>query len=146
MTTLASQPRTVTVPRVAIADAVAQVAVAAAVALATNVVVLWFATALGVSFQVIAPQPVSALAVAVMTVLPLALGGTAVVLAARRRPVLYLVAPWVGLGLALLSTAGAALAAADAPTAAALAVMHLVVSAAWVAGVRRPATRRPAVR
>jgi hypothetical protein len=141
MTTLASPPRTVTVPRVAIADTVAQVAVAAAVALATNVVVLWFATALGVSFQVITPQPVSALAVALMTVLPLALGGTAVVLAARRRPALHRVAPWAGLGLALLSTAGATLAAADAPTATALAVMHFVVGAAWFAGVRRPAAR-----
>lgn len=139
MTTLASPPRTVTVPRVAIADTVAQLAVAAAVALATNVVVLWFATALGVSFQVITPQPVSALAVALLTVLPLALGGTAVVLADRRRPGLHRVVAWAGPGVALLSTAGAALAAADAPTALALSVMHLVVGVAWFAGVHRPA-------
>jgi hypothetical protein len=141
MTTLATPPRTVPVPvpRLAVADAVAQVAVAAAVALATNVVVLWFATALGVSFQVITPQSVGAPAVALLTVAPLALGGAAVAFAASRRPGVHRVAAWAGLGVALLSTAGAFLVAADAPTALALTVMHLVVGVAWFAGVRRPA-------
>jgi hypothetical protein len=139
MTTLASPPRSVTVPRVA--DAVAQVAVAAAVALAANVVVLWFATALGVSFQVASPRPVSALAVALFTVVPLAAGATVVALIARRRPGSERVAAWAGLGFALLSTAGAFVAAGDGPTALALSAMHVVVGVAWFVGVRRPADR-----
>jgi hypothetical protein len=139
MTTLVSPPRAVPVPRVAVADTVAQVAFAAAVAVATNVVVLWFATALGVTFQVITPRPVTALAVALLTVLPLALGATAVTLLDRRRPGTARVAAWAGLAVAVVSTAGSALAAADAPTALALSAMHVVVGVAWFVGLRRPA-------
>ncbi|WP_454050158.1 DUF6069 family protein [Cellulomonas sp. Marseille-Q8402] len=130
MTTLTTQP-----PRPL---AVPQVAVAAVVALAANVVVLWFATALGVTFQVGTPQPVTALAVAVLTVGPLALGAPVVALAARRRPDLQQPAAWAGLAVALLTTAGPFLAARDLGTAAALSLMHVVVGIAWLAALRHP--------
>lgn len=129
MTTLTSPPRTTV--------AVPQVAVAAVVALAANVVVLWFATALGVTFQVVSPQPVTALAVALFTVVPLALGAVVVALVARRRAGFQRFAAWAGLAVALLSTAGSFLAAADAGTALALSLMHVVVGVAWFVGVRR---------
>lgn len=132
MTTLTTTPpRPVAVP---------QVAVAAVIALATNVVVLWFATALGVSFQVASPEPVTALVVALLTVVPLAVGAPVVGLIARRRPGFQGVAAWAGLAVALLSTAGTFVASGDGPTALALSLMHVVVGVAWFVGVRRPAT------
>jgi hypothetical protein len=130
MTTLTTTPpRSVAVP---------QVAVAGVLALAANVVVFWFATALGVSFQTISSAPVTAVTVALATVGPLALGAPLVALVARRRPGFQRVAAWAGLAVALLTTAGTFVASGDLPTALALSLMHVVVGVAWFVGVRRP--------
>lgn len=100
-------------------------------ALVVNALVFLAGGALGATFDVGQAQPASLVAVAVSTVVPLALGLVVVALVARRRPAFRRFAAWAGLMVAVLSTAAPLTMAAETTTALTLATMHLVVGATW---------------
>jgi hypothetical protein len=103
---------------------------ATAAALVLNNLVLYIGSAAGVSMKVSAPEPINVISVSVATVLPLLLAGAVVLFLAKRFPLRRLIA-WVGLIFALVSSAGSFMAAADTPTALALAGMHFITGFAW---------------
>ncbi len=118
-----------------------RVTIAGLAALIANLALFWVATAAGVSFDVESPQPLTALTVAVASVLPLAAAAVVVALVARRRPTFQRFAAWAGLVFAIVSTAGSFGASGDVPTALNLSAMHLVAGAAWFSATS-PNTRR----
>lgn len=129
MTTTTARPRTSRMT-------VARIAVATVSALVANLIVFAIGTAADVTFDVESPQPISAVTVALFTVIPLVLGAVVVALVSRRWSGFQHFAAWAGLAFALLTIAGSFGAAGDTTTALTLAAMHLVVGAAWFLGVR----------
>ncbi|WP_199423115.1 DUF6069 family protein [Actinotalea solisilvae] len=132
LTSAAVRPATITPARAAIG---------VGAALVVNVLVFLAGDALGATFDVGQAQPASLVAVAVSTVVPLAIGLVVVGLVARRRPSFRRFAAWAGLVVAVLSTAAPFTMAAETTTAATLALMHLVVGATWFT-LTRPAAAR----
>lgn len=114
----------------------ARAALGVAAALVVNALLFVAGGALGATFDVGQAQPASLVAVAISTVVPLALGLVVVGLVARRRPGFRRVAAWAGLVVAVLSTAAPLTMAADTATSVTLALMHLVVGVTWFALTR----------
>lgn len=106
-------------------------AVATVAALVANLVLLGVATALGVSFHVSSPEPITVLTVGLFTVVPLALAALVVRFVEGRRPGFQRFAAWAGAAFAIVTVAGSVTAAGDYATASTLAAMHLVAGAAW---------------
>ncbi|MBX9243708.1 hypothetical protein ICW40_02675 [Actinotalea ferrariae] len=124
----------------------ARTALAAGAALVVNLVIFFVAQALGATFDVGSPQPVSALVVGLFSVVPLALAAVVVALVARRRPGFQRFAAWAGLAVALLTVAAPFTASDDLTTAIALGAMHVVVGFAWFAATAPTAPRATAPR
>lgn len=84
------------------------------------------------------PMRIGVAAVLVSTVAPLLLGGIAHALVGRRWPRMGRVLRWTAVVVAIGSIAAPLGAAHDLATAAALAIMHVVVAAAWLVMTARP--------
>jgi len=108
---------------------------ATAVALVLNLLAMWVGSAAGASLETSAPEPINAIVVAIVTVVPLLLAGVVVWFLAQRFPIQRLAA-WAGLVFALVSSAGSFLASADTMTAFTLAAMHFITGFAWFIAVR----------
>ena len=114
------------------------------VAIAANLAILAIGTAADASFVVVdggEPTDIGAGAVIAATVIPLVLGFLAAALVGRWRPGLVRPLAIVAAAFAVVSVAGPFAADTDTGTAAGLAVMHLVVGAAFLGGTEaaRPA-------
>jgi hypothetical protein len=122
-----------------------RVAVPVVAAVGANLAVLAVGKAADASFVVAgrndgdAPMEIGVAAVIIASVLPLVIGLVATALAARRWPRAAGRLRIAGAALAVLSLAAPLTADTDTTTRLSLAVMHLVVGAAYLAGTRRTA-------
>jgi hypothetical protein len=137
---------TLTEPRAGVARLgwwrAAGLAVVAAVAV--NLVILAIGTAADASFVVVDngdPADVTAALIVAATAIPLAVGFLVAALLARRRPGWVRPLALVAAAFAVVSIASPFAADTDSGTAAALAVMHLVVGAAYVGGTEAARAR-----
>lgn len=116
--------------------------VAAVTAVVVNLVIFGIGTALDVDFVVIPPGDervtVALPVVAVMTLVPLLVGGVLLAVAGRRVGVWNVLA-WIGLAVGLLSAVGPLDSAVQTSTGVTLALMHVVTGLAWFLAVRREA-------
>jgi Family of unknown function (DUF6069) len=106
-------------------------------AVAVNLVILAIGTAADASFVVVDngdPADVTALVVAAATAIPLLAGFLVAALLARWRPRWVRPLALVAAAIAVVSVAGPFAADTDTGTAAALALMHVVVGAAYLGG------------
>ncbi|MHA6526039.1 DUF6069 family protein [Tessaracoccus sp. G1721] len=104
-------------------------------ALALNLAAFGLGSLAGASYSVGQPYPISAWAVLAATLVAFTLGALIVWLVSRWRPSVVRVVAWGGLVLGLVSSLSL-VAAADVPTAVALATMHVATSAAWFLAVK----------
>jgi len=100
---------------------------------AVNAAIFYIAQSLGASWDVGSPQPVTILLVLGFTLVPLILGSWVTSLVGKKSAAARKVLVWAGFALAILSTPGGLVLAADQVTGTALALMHPVVAAAWLA-------------
>lgn len=105
-------------------------------AAALNLVLYFAFRAAGAEYVNAAGMVVSAANVLTMTVVPLLIGLPAVVLLSRRRPSLLRIGRWGGALLPLLTITMTAVSGFDALGFAGLALMHVVVAAGVVIGLR----------
>ena len=113
-------------------------------AVAVNLLILAIGTAADASFVVVDngdPADVTAPLIVAATVVPLVAGFLVAALLARRRPGWVRPLALVAAAFAVLSVAGPIAADTDGGTVAALAVMHLVVGAAFVGGTEAARAR-----
>ena len=101
-----------------------------------NLVVFWIASAAGVGM--VTTMPVTAVMVALASLVPLAVAVLAVWLIARGRPRLHRVAHWLGVIVAVLSMTAPLLLAHDITTGLCLAAMHLIAGVGWFLATRTP--------
>lgn len=102
----------------------------AALASIFNLLLFWIGVASGASMKVTAPQPVTALSVVLITIIPLVVMGGILWLLDRYFSLRRL-AGWAGLVFSLVTIAGSLLSSADLGTALVLSAMHVVVGLAW---------------
>jgi hypothetical protein len=105
----------------------------ATVSALVNTVIFYTASVLGASWNVGSPQPVNIVLVLGFTLVPIVLGAWVTSLVAKKSEAARKVLVWAGFALAILSTPGGLVLAADQATGIALAVMHPVVAVAWLA-------------
>ncbi|GAA2213826.1 hypothetical protein GCM10009850_092890 [Nonomuraea monospora] len=110
--------------------------IATAAAVVANLVIFAAASPVGATWQIEAPYDITPVVVGGASAVPLLVGGVIVPVLARWHAVLRAWIVWGGLGLALVSAVSPFAVSDDLPTSVALAVMHLVVGAAWVIGMR----------
>ena len=113
-------------------------------AIAVNLVILAIGTAADASFVVVDngdPADVTALVVVAATAIPLVAGFLVAALLARWRPRWVRPLALVAAAFAVVSIAGPFVADTDTGTAASLAVMHLVIGAAYLGGTEAARAR-----
>lgn len=105
----------------------------AGISLVANLVVFAIAKLAGVDFAITAPgqseETVNGVAVGVMSVAAVVVGGVALLLTRRWAPRAWLVLAWVGLVIGIVTIP--AFADAEAGTKVALGSMHLIVGGVW---------------
>lgn len=116
-----------------------RLAIALGAAAVINVADVLIATAAGDAMTVNVSTPPTAIGIPMVlgaTLGPTIIAAIATWLISRPWPTFGRVAPWIGLGIAVLSLPSPFLMASDLPTAFALALMHLVVGTAWFIGAK----------
>ncbi|ANS79707.1 hypothetical protein SGUI_2311 [Serinicoccus hydrothermalis] len=122
-----------------------RVATVAGVSLVLNLLVWGLARLVGADFDVTrpgaGPMTVGPVMVAVMTVIPVALGGALTWFLGRTRPRAVTALAWVGLAIGLLTVPMPFTVEASATTQTALAAMHVVTGVVWWILLRRAVVR-----